>query len=86
MCGKPVWLCRSQSSDLDWEVRSDVCYATRALKKYEDSKKPAKERTKNSKERGEWGKFRYAVPRLHALAAQNGKELPSRREYYDSLN
>lgn len=85
-CGKPIWLCRSTSNVFRWDVKSDVCQATRAMKQYEDTKKPAKERAKNAKEKAEWGRFRYTVPVLHTLSAEQGLELPSRSEYYENLN
>lgn len=78
-CGHPVWLCRSSSTDVDFEVHTAYCFAEKALKEAEDKAKPRDSRAKRE-EKKTWGEFRYAVP-----TSPQGRELPSRSEYYDSL-
>lgn len=78
-CGHPVWLCRSQSSSVQFEVQTGVCFAEKALKEAEDRSKPRDQRAA-SKEKKAWGEFRYAVPK-----ALSGQELPTRAEYYEDL-
>lgn len=80
-CGQPIWLCRSDSNNVAFKVQSDTCFAEKALKSVEDSKKDKKERAKPT-ERKEWGKFYYTVP--YVPPSVEG-DLPSRMDYYTSL-
>jgi len=81
MCGNPVWVCRSSSNHVAFKVRETTCYATRAQAEAVDAKKPQNDRAK-AKERKTWGVSTYSV----AFVPPNvGGELPTRKEYYDSL-
>src|SRR5690349_3704515 len=61
-CGHPVWLCRSDSPNVQFKVRSAVCNAERELRIVEDHKRPDKEREKDKKVRASWGEFFYTQP------------------------
>lgn len=76
-CGHPVWLCRSQSANVYFDVRDDFCQAERALKEAEARTNKTK---LSPKERKDLGRFQYTVP-----MAPEGTELPAREEYYADL-
>lgn len=80
-CGQPIWLCRSDSTNVAFKVASDTCFAEKALKATEDNRKDKKDRAKPA-ERKEWGKFYYTVPYVPPTAEG---DLPSRMEYYKAL-
>lgn len=79
-CGHPVWLCRSSSTDVNFEVQTAYCFAERALKEAEDKARPRESRAKRD-EKKTWGEFRYATP-----IAPPGRELPSRQDYFNELS
>ena len=82
-CGHPVWLCRSKSSNIDFAVKSGVCYAERALKAAEVNRMTDKGAKASAlKERKHWGEFYYTVPIKPPNAVG---ELPTREEYYAEL-
>lgn len=78
-CGHPVWLCRSSSNNVQFEVQTGYCFAEKALREAEDKSRPRESRAKQG-EKKTWGEFRYAVP-----VAVPGTELPSRAEYFEEL-
>jgi hypothetical protein len=81
-CGHPVWLCRSTSNRVEFKARAAVCYAERALREYEDQKKPRGEREKDRKVKASWGEFYYTQP----FVPDNIEgELPTRDEFYSEL-
>jgi hypothetical protein len=81
-CGHPVWLCRSESNTVQFKVTPNVCYAERALKEYEDQKKPRTEREKDRKTREGWGVFYSLSP----FVPKNIEgELPTRTEFYEEM-
>jgi hypothetical protein len=80
-CGHPIWLCRSNSSRVEFKVEGAVCQAERSLREYENNRRPSTERA-NAKERKEWGLFHYTVP-FTPLNVEGG--LPSRQEFYEEF-
>lgn len=80
-CGHPVWLCRSTSNNVEFQVREAYCNADRALREYEDNRKPTKERAKKD-DRKSWGQFHYTTPVVPANALG---ALPTRQEYFFEL-
>lgn len=80
-CGQPIWLCRSDSTNVAFKVQSDTCFAEKALKAFEDGKKPTKDRAKGP-ERKDWGKFYYTVPYVPPTVEG---DLPSRMDYYTAM-
>lgn len=83
-CGHPVWLCRTSSADVEFIVRTDMCYAERALKEHDEQKKPVKDRTK-AKDRKGWGRIEYTVAQVPKPLEEAGHKLPSRTTYYNEL-
>ena len=81
-CGQPTWLCRSTAPNIEFSVQNTVCYATRAVeeRRYAESNKG---KSASSKERRSWGLIEFAVPFVPDNA---DGELPTRRDYYNSLN
>lgn len=81
-CGHPVWLCRSNSGNVTFEVKTGTCYAEIALESYKlrglkkDDKREALKNKKN------WGVFTYTVPVVPPMIQG---ELPTREEYYRDL-
>lgn len=73
-CGHPIWLCRSQSAELYFDVRSDYCQADRALKEHEAKVNKSKPTVA---ERKGFGQFFFTVPKT-----VEGAEMPSRAQYY----
>ena len=78
-CGHPIWLCRSTSNNVAFKVQTATCYADRALKEAEDSKKPKKEKADKAT-RSEWGEYKYTLP-YTPPNSEGG--LPTRREFYE---
>lgn len=83
-CGHPIWLCRSDSNTFDWEVRDYVCAADRALRAKEYKRTNGKTAKPSPEERREWGREYYAIPEPHKDAGFT--ELPTRRDFYNSLS
>lgn len=71
-CGQPLWICRSTNKDLTFKPLKDKCFAAEEFEKYSESKNG-----KNLKK----GEYVYVVPQM-----SGGAPLPSRREYFESLN
>lgn len=72
-CGQPLWVCRSDDSNLDFKVKKGMCYATKALevKQAEDTK-----RKRDLKP----GEFYYVEPAMLFDAKK-----PSRADWLESL-
>ena len=81
-CGHPIWLCRSTSQGIQFKVKSDVCYAEKALEEHRVSQMKSKDRAEAKKNKAEWGRFfftqPYNPPNVDAA-------LPTRTEYYETL-
>ena len=81
-CGHPIWLCRSESNEFEWTVENYVCQAERALRAKEHKRSNDKKPT--AEERREWGREYYAVPQ--PVKDAGFTELPTRRDFYNSLS
>jgi hypothetical protein len=80
-CGQPVWLCRTSSPNVEFKVRSAICYAERALREAEDLRKERKDRAEKN-ERKEWGVSYFITP----FVPENIEgDLPTRREFYEEM-
>lgn len=86
-CGHPVWLCRNE--DVQWDVRTDTCFAEKEQQSWEDSKKD-----KNGKSDLRPGEHAYTVPFVY-LKNERGQfisgepdydNLPGREDYYKQLS
>lgn len=73
-CKEPLWICRSQDRYLDFSVRKETCYVTKAM---EDQKKKD-EKNKSSQLKN--GQYYYVVPIM-----RGDRELPSRSNWLDDL-
>lgn len=81
-CGHPVWLCRSDSTNVEFKVRDAVCYAERALRETEDRQKDKGSRADKTERKG-WGRFYYTSP----FVPDNVEgELPTRAEFYTAMS
>lgn len=83
-CGNPVWLCRSDSKEIYASVKTGECRGAKALEKYKDSKKSAKDRAKKEEAR-EWGKSYFVEFDLLPIEKADGKTMPTRKDYYEGL-
>lgn len=83
-CGHPVWLCRSDSNNVEFLVKNDICHAERALKEHEVGQLRGDEKRKALKEKASWGRFTFTVPSVPEYAPKD-TELPTRAEYYESI-
>ena len=82
-CGQPIWLCRSTSNNIEWTAQTEICYASRRREEAEWNDHNDKKAT--AKDRKNWGKVTYVLPRVIASAPE-GTELPTRTEYYEGLS
>jgi hypothetical protein len=69
-CGQPLWICRSSNKNLNFSVRTDVCYAKAELDKFS-----------KGKEFGP-GEHPYIVPFMR----DETEKFPARAEYIEELN
>jgi len=72
-CGKPIWICRSSNKNLLFSVRTDICYASAEVQKFQDTR-----RGKNLKK----GEYPYVVPKMR----HEGDPLPTRADYLKELD
>lgn len=79
-CGNPIWLCRSTSNNVTFRVETSMCYASRELERKKDADRPKGERAKAA-DKKHWGKSYYTVPKTIVPDT----ELPTRKDYYESL-
>lgn len=81
-CGHPIWLCRSDSPNVEFRVDGAVCQAERALKAYEDQKASSTQKADRAT-RKTWGTFYYTMP----FTPDNIKgDLPTRDEFYAAMS
>lgn len=81
-CGQYIWVCRSGSTNVRFNVNSSVCYGERALEEYKNKKLPMQERSKAKKEHGkDWGRTYF----VEALPVDEDEPMPTRKEYYENL-
>lgn len=79
-CGHPIWLCRSTESGVQFEVRTDTCFANKSMQEWNEAQK-----NKKSKKEAP-GEHPYTVP--FTYDPDNNMEpsytkLPSRRAYFE---
>lgn len=76
-CSQPIWLCRTDSEEFGFKVRSAVCFAERTL----EADKSRREKSKPTQEQKmDWGKYYYPVPELSPTAKR--KDFPTRQEFF----
>jgi len=73
-CGQPVWLCRSDSPDINIKVRRSTCNVTAVMEKQRDKDQ------KNKSRQLKPGESYYPV--IEPIFEDS--ELPSRADYYRS--
>jgi hypothetical protein len=71
MCGQPIWICRSTSSNIRIKVRKTQCNVTAELEKKQKSDEKAKRELKP-------GEYYYT-----AVETYDGGYLPTRQEFYE---
>jgi len=81
-CGHPIWLCRSNSNVIHFKVKQTTCQATRALERYKDGKKKAKDRA-SKEDAKDWGTSYYTEVGLLPIEAEAGAKMPTRKEYFE---
>ena len=73
-CGNPVWLCHSDNSDLLWEVKTQTCYADKAVKEWSENNPKSKDSP-------------YAVPYMLTFVdgkpVQDYENLPTRKDFFE---
>ena len=79
-CGNPVWICRNPDSNVQFTVKSDVCYGKRAFEEKNTDWSQFKNAKEKSKARSKLGVIEYP----QAFTLDEGP-LPTRREYYEAL-
>lgn len=82
-CGLPKYICQSDNPDLEYRMEKEVCNATKAKEKYEDTeeKKRAKRKGKEA-EKPPAGEAVYPVPYM-----LSGADLGSLREpFWEEFN
>lgn len=71
-CGQPLWICRSNNKNLSFKIRTDICYASMALEKWQESSRGKKLKK---------GESPYIVPSMY----REDEKLPTRRDYQKQL-
>lgn len=71
MCGQPIWICRSDSSNIRIKVRKTQCNVTAELEKRQQADEKHKRKMKP-------GEYYYTV-----VDTYDGGYLPSRRTFYE---
>lgn len=71
-CGQPLWICRSSDPNVDFRVKTSVCYATKALEERRASNEKSKKKLKP-------GEFEYVEPIMLF-----DKPFPTRADWLDS--
>lgn len=77
-CGNPVWLCRSENSNLMFKVEKDICYGKRAYEEATQDMSQFKNAKEKSKARAKWGLIEYPKP-----YTEDESPLPTRRDFYE---
>lgn len=70
MCGQPIWICRSDSSNVRIKVRKTQCNVSAELEKKQESDEKRKSKLKP-------GEYYYTV-----VETYDKGPLPTRREFY----
>ena len=82
-CGNPIWLCRNE--EVMWAVKSDMCYADRALEEWHD-----KQRDSKGKSGVKAGVHPYATAYVQKFddsgeMFEDTENLPSRQSFFEGL-
>lgn len=77
-CGQPVWICRSDSSDVNVKVRTATCNVTAEVEK---KRKAMEKKAQNGKAALKPGEYLYPVVEPVPIP---GARLPTRREFYEA--
>jgi hypothetical protein len=72
MCGQPIWICRSDSSNIRIKVRKTQCNVSAELEKKQESDEKHKRKMKP-------GEYYYTT-----VETYDGGHLPSRAEFYEA--
>lgn len=72
MCGQPIWICRSDSSDIQIKVRKAQCNVSAETEKKQAADEKAKRKMKP-------GEYYYTV-----VDTYSGGYLPTRTEFYEA--
>lgn len=86
VCSNPIWVCRSTTSNVQFKVKSQVCFAEKALKEAEFNRIPKADRPKGEelkREKAEWGRSYYTSP---YIPENLEGEIPTRDDYHKELN
>ena len=75
-CGQPLWICRSDNNNLDFVVRTAVCYSSKALETARKKREKSNAKNKDLKP----GEFEYVEPVMLFDA-----KMPTRDEWLKSL-
>lgn len=75
-CGQPLWICRSDDANLDFVVRTAVCYSTKALETARNKRQKSNQKGKDLKP----GEFEYVEPVMLF-----DKKMPTRDGWLRSL-
>jgi hypothetical protein len=73
-CGQPLWICRSDSNNLSFAVRTKTCYAKAAMDKWEES--PAGKKTLEKP---------GITPYIEPTRYDESIPLPTRLDWYKQL-
>ena len=73
-CGQPLWICRSTDPNIEFQVKTGICYASKALEDRQAKDEKNKKKLKN-------GEFRYTVPNM---LFEN--PFPTRADWLESMN
>lgn len=74
MCGQPIWICRSTSSNIRIMVRKSQCNVSTELEKKQQADEKAKRKLKP-------GEYYYTV-----VETYDKGNLPTRAEFYNEQN
>ena len=77
-CGQPVWLCRSDSPDVNIKVRKATCNVSAAVEK---KRKALEKGARNGKPALAAGEYLYPI--IEPIPVP-GAKLPTRRDFYES--
>lgn len=78
-CGRSVWLCHSEDPSIQWDIQTQVCYASKALQEWSERQSKKKKKTH--------GQQPVPVPyRLKfdekGTPDKDFEDLPSREEFF----
>lgn len=77
-CGNPVWLCRSDDSNITFKIEKDICFAKRAYEEATQDMSQYKTAKERNKARSKWGVIEYPKP-----VTLDETPLPTRRDFYE---